>query len=79
MAWRLPRRQTCGRQKSEIGSQKSPFWIGGLRKASGYPFEGSADFTAVKNPQICKVIVWVEDAETGAKVIDETACEPLKS
>lgn len=48
-------------------------------KAKRLPADGSQGFKAVKNPQMRKIVVWVEDVETGSKVIDETACEPVTS
>lgn len=48
-------------------------------KGKKMPFEGAAGFTAVMRPRAIKVVIWVEDSETGDRVIDETACEPVTS
>jgi hypothetical protein len=48
-----------------------------LVKGKRLPFDNASGFAAVKRPQIATVVVWVEDAQTGEKVIAETECEPV--
>jgi hypothetical protein len=47
-------------------------------KGQRLPFDNASGFPVVKRPQIATVMVWVEDAEAGEKVTDETACVPEK-
>ena len=48
-------------------------------KGKRLPFDNASGFVAVKRPQIATVVVWVEDTETGEKVIPDTACRPQPS
>jgi len=36
-------------------------------------------FAADKRPQVATLVVWVEDTETGEKVIPDTTCRPHPS
>ena len=46
-------------------------------KGKRLPAGDAAGFIAVKKPRAVKVVVWIEDAETGAGVVGETACQPV--
>lgn len=48
-------------------------------KGKRLPFDNASGFATVKRPQIATVVVWVEDAETGEKILPDTACRPMQS
>ena len=48
-------------------------------KGRRLPQDDAHGFVAAKKPQVVKVAVWIVDEETGATVVDETACVPIEA
>ena len=48
-------------------------------KAKPLPFENTPGVATIKRPQINKVVVWMEDPESGTVLVKETACTPIES